>query len=320
MTPRLTPLCLAFALALGVVTGACGSKESSGPAVVPGAAAGDVKEVTGTVTAQRGDEPARTLAVGDVVSGDDLIKTEANSSIVIELRHNGVRWSLAAQHAKRLGDSAAWKAPKREEGGATGERSTAAGRHAEREAADTAATAETAAVEVNTPAPAAAAEPVQPPEPVPPPAPKEDPAPREEVRDKPRRTADRPKPASGGGGEIKADETIDDLRTQEKRAVEVEVTARLGNASTPDAKKVIAQQLGPLKACWQRAVEGGASGGGQFAVSLTVDADGKVTDVDTKADAAVERAAGCLVDRFKAMTFAAGAEGVITATLSFGIE
>src|SRR5687767_6788749 len=112
MTPRLTPLCLAISLALGVVTGAgCGSKESSGPAVVPGAAAGDVKEVTGVVTAQRGDEPARTLSVGDVVSGDDLIKTEANSSIVIELRHNGVRWSLAAQHSKRLGDAAAWKAP-----------------------------------------------------------------------------------------------------------------------------------------------------------------------------------------------------------------
>lgn len=309
MTPRLTPLCLAISLALGAVTGAgCGSKESSGPAVVPGAAAGDVREVTGTVTAQRGDEPARPLAVGDVVSGDDLIKTEANSSIVIELRHNGVRWSLAAQHAKRLGDSAAWKAPKRGEGGATGERSTAAGRHAEREAADTAATAESAAPV-----------PIPPPEPTP-----AAPAPEP----KQRATRDAPKPA-GGGGQIDRKVALDEedplggggenLRPLEKKAV-AKVTARLGNASSGDAKKVIAQKLGSLKACWTRAVEGGATGGGSFAVSLTVDAEGKVTDVDSKADAAVEPAASCLVSQFEAMTFPAGSEGVVTATLVFGLE
>src|SRR5687767_2985333 len=143
MHPRLTPFCLAILLALTAVLAGCGSKESSGPAVVPGAPAGDVKEVTGTVTARRGDEAPRALAVGDVVSGDDVITTAEGSSVVIELHHNGVRWSLAAGHSKRLGDSAAWKAPKRGEATATDERSTAAGRHAEREAAETAATSET---------------------------------------------------------------------------------------------------------------------------------------------------------------------------------
>ncbi len=325
MTPRLTPLCLAISLALGVVTGACGSKESSGPAVVPGAAAGDVKEVTGTVTAQRGDEPARTLAVGDVVSGDDLIKTEANSSIVIELRHNGVRWSLAAQHAKRLGDSAAWKAPKRGEGGATGERSTAAGRHAEREAADTAAT-ESAAVEVNTPAPAAAAEPVQPPEPqpAPAPAPKGDPAPAEPERQKTRRMVDAPKPAGGGGSigdEVEADEKIDDTRKMEEKVAPVaNVTARLASASSSEAKKVIAQRIGPLKACWKTAVGKGASAGGDVSVTLTIGADGKVTTIDLAADPAVEPAKSCLHRELTSLTFPGSADGTVTAKLVFGIE
>jgi hypothetical protein len=117
------------------------------------------------------------------------------------------------------------------------------------------------------------------------------------VREKTRRKADAPKPGGGGGSVKVSDEDPlsgldgdDERKTQEKMVAPVaKATARLGNASTPDAKKVIAQQLGSLKACWQRALEGGASGGGQFAVSLTVDAEGKVTDVDSKADAAVER-------------------------------
>jgi hypothetical protein len=48
-------------------------------------------------------------------------------------------WTLGAGQSRRVADAAAWNAPKKSGGGSTGERSTAAGRHAEREGADTAA-------------------------------------------------------------------------------------------------------------------------------------------------------------------------------------
>jgi hypothetical protein len=323
MTPRLTPLSLAVFLALGAVaTAGCGSKESSGPAVVPGAAAGDVREVTGTVTAQRGDEPARTLAVGDVVSGDDLIKTAAGSSIVIELRHNGVRWSLAADHSKRLGDSQAWKAPRRGEGGATGERSTAAGRHAEREAADTAATAatESAPAPVGAPAPGAAPAPT----PVPPPEPvavePEKPAEKEAP---PRRTMDAPKgdapdrrakeKASGGGGSVG---TALDL--EQPKPTPANITISLDRVSPDDAKPVIDGKMSGLRSCWQSAADSGARAG-TFTARLAIDAAGKVTKVTGNADGDAEQARSCLVKVFERMTFPAGTAETVTATLSFGL-
>lgn len=124
-----------------VVVAACGKdKAGGGPAVVPGAAAGDVLEVVGVVTARRGDA-MRPLHVGDEVSGDDVIGTTADASVVIKLRHNGVRWSLKGGHDKRLADAEAWKAPARgDTADGVGEKSTAAGRHAEREAAGTSTT------------------------------------------------------------------------------------------------------------------------------------------------------------------------------------
>ncbi len=139
--PRPGLLLLAFAFALlGVVT-ACGSDGASRVEVTPGAPAGDIRAVAGTVMATR-DGVARGLAVGDVVSGDDVIATGPDGDISIELRHNGAIWNLGAGLSRRVADAAAWNAPRKQhEGGATGDRSAAAGRHGEREAADTAATA-----------------------------------------------------------------------------------------------------------------------------------------------------------------------------------
>src|SRR5688500_16649743 len=112
MPTRLTRnLVLGLAAALSTAA-ACGSKESGAPKVEPGAPAGDVREVSGAVTAKRGAEPARTLAVGDVVSGDDVIETAEGASIVIELRHNGARWSLGGGKSTEVARSAAWSAPR----------------------------------------------------------------------------------------------------------------------------------------------------------------------------------------------------------------
>ena len=130
---------LILALATTTLTG-CSQREGGAP-VQPGADDGRVVEVSGAVTATRGGA-TRPLAVGDSVSGDDVIATGADGRVAIQLHHNHVHWSLGPGRQRKLSDSGAWAA-----GRATGstvvtdERSGAAGRHAEREAADTAASA-----------------------------------------------------------------------------------------------------------------------------------------------------------------------------------
>jgi hypothetical protein len=137
---------------------ACGSGSSGGPAVVAGAAAGDVVEVSGSVTAIR-DGKSRPLAAGDVVSGDDVIDTATDGRVTIKLHHNKVTWTLGPGSKEAVGKSLAWSQKMTTEtaAGPTGERSGAAGRHAEREAADTAASGEMA--QAAEPAPVAAAAP-----------------------------------------------------------------------------------------------------------------------------------------------------------------
>jgi hypothetical protein len=345
MTTRLTAALLSTIMASGLgfgVAAGCGGKESSSaPEVVPGAPAGDVREVTGTVTAKRGDEPARPLAVGDVVAGDDVIETSAGSSIVIELRHNGVKWSLAAGHAKKLGDSAAWKAPRKDgAGGATGERSTAAGRHAEREAAGTAVSAEAAgsgAAEtaaappppgaVPAPAPAPAADPAPPAE-----EPAEEPDEAEKRAPREKRPADAPKSdnmarkSGGGGGDAHDLETL--LQgggstgggATAKKAAKVKATAKLTAPSSADAGNALGDRLGAFRNCWQHAVEQHPSSGGSIALTLKVGADGKVTDVTTRVEGEVGGAEACVAAQARRVTFPAGAATEVTATLVLGIE
>ncbi|HTJ41249.1 MAG TPA: AgmX/PglI C-terminal domain-containing protein [Kofleriaceae bacterium] len=127
-----------FFLVFAIVLCACGSHDtSSAPAIVPGAPAGDVTEISGDVHATRDGKP-RALAKGDVVSGDDVIATGADGRVTIVLRHNQVPWSLGPNKEKKVGDSAAWAAAKgAAPEGVSDDKSGAAGRHAERSAADT---------------------------------------------------------------------------------------------------------------------------------------------------------------------------------------
>ncbi|HVK75094.1 MAG TPA: hypothetical protein VM734_17315 [Kofleriaceae bacterium] len=172
---------VAVGISLALSTAACGSGASGGPAIVAGAPAGDVVEVAGKVTATRSGA-VRDLAAGAEVSGDDVIETGADGRVTIKLRHNQVPWTLGPGRKEQVGGSLAWKAPKAtgELAAVSGDRSTAAGRHAEREAADTGASADLAmAPAAAAAAPAAAAEPpaameeaeVPPPPPSPPPPP-----------------------------------------------------------------------------------------------------------------------------------------------------
>ncbi len=128
------------AVLLGVmsfaVVPACGSK-SDAPAVQPGAVAGKVLEVTGEVKVG-----TTVLVVGSSVKTDDVIDTGTMGSVVIELAHNQARWELGPNNKKKPTESLAWTAAKAEGSAAlTAEQTSAAGRPAERSAADSTSSA-----------------------------------------------------------------------------------------------------------------------------------------------------------------------------------
>lgn len=154
---------------LSVSAVACKSGGDS-PKSQPGVAAGKVVEVTGTVTV-RHDGVAQPLVKGATLDGDDVIETGADGNAIIELSHNLARWELGPNKSSKVRESAAWSlAKKTGDTTVVNENTAAAGRPAERSAADTSvsAAAESARAE---PAPAATAPPAPKPAAAPPPPP-----------------------------------------------------------------------------------------------------------------------------------------------------
>lgn len=144
-------------IACGVAP-ACGNKGDA-PAAQPGAVAGKVLEVAGSVKVG-----AKQLAVGDRVNTDDVIETGADGNVVIELAHNQARWELGPGHKVRPTESLAWTQERHGSAAQVDQDTSAAGRPAERSAADTSTSAKTgapppppAAETAAAPAPAAAA-------------------------------------------------------------------------------------------------------------------------------------------------------------------
>jgi hypothetical protein len=137
------PVVVAALVALLVVGSACGRETS---AASPGAVAGNVVELSGAATATRGGA-TRELAVDSDVFADDIVETAAGAELAIVLAHNEARWVLGGGQKRRVNDSAAWRA---QPGSPTvailddkqPDRTAAAGRHTEREAAETVASAE----------------------------------------------------------------------------------------------------------------------------------------------------------------------------------
>jgi hypothetical protein len=167
------------ALLLSVLTvfaSASCNKKAEVSEVAVGAAAGKVVELTGKVSATR-DGKTRDLALGNEVFRDDQIETAADANVTIELFHNGAKWSVVANKQSRVDASLAWGLDKQEAAKAVEHNSAAAGRNAERSAADTATTtamkdppkpgAVAPATESMPVAPSAAAEPTPPPPPPP---------------------------------------------------------------------------------------------------------------------------------------------------------
>jgi len=122
-------------LATALGASACGRNDAT-PAAQPGAVAGKVLEVSGVVSVA-----GKPLAVGDAVKADDAVETGADGNVVIELAHNQARWELGPNHKVKPSESLAWTAAKKTGSAAQVDQATsAAGRPAERSAADTEAT------------------------------------------------------------------------------------------------------------------------------------------------------------------------------------
>ncbi|MBP6628112.1 MAG: hypothetical protein KA297_01700 [Kofleriaceae bacterium] len=132
-------LCAAVLLASGAA--ACGDAPRSGPAVVAGQPVGQVEAVTGSVRVVRAGQE-RPVRVGEPISGDDEVHTGADGHIAVVLWHNQVTWQVGPGQRRVVGESLAWRAPRAAAVAAGADVVSApAGRHVEREAADTSASA-----------------------------------------------------------------------------------------------------------------------------------------------------------------------------------
>jgi hypothetical protein len=120
-----------------VVLLACSKRDAADVA----APAGKVVEVAGTVSATR-NGASRKLAVADQLFSDETVDTGSDGSVTIELSHNHARWAMEPGQKKRVDESAAWKLAEQTGSAVAIDHATsAAGRNAERTAAETQATA-----------------------------------------------------------------------------------------------------------------------------------------------------------------------------------
>jgi len=133
-------VCLVF---LALAGAACSEERESQD---PNQPAGKVIEMAGGVSAAREGAASRPLAVGAAVFADDTVTTGTDGSAAILLAHNQVRWNLGGDKSVRVDRSLAWKASSDQSGSAFDDQdemaTASAGRHTDREAGDTAATAQ----------------------------------------------------------------------------------------------------------------------------------------------------------------------------------
>jgi hypothetical protein len=264
---------------------ACGS---GSPSVAPGAPAGDVRELVGEVSAVRNGE-RRALTRGAWVSGDDVIHTAPDASVVIELRHNGVRWSLGPGKQRTVADSAAWTAARGSSQVAiTDERSGAAGRHAEREAAGTSATgavddrAAPAAAAPVAAAPAAA-------------APAADPAMQRQAA-----AADVTAAPMAAIDPAPAAKALAVARPSELDGAADGAPAIVIEGAPADLRVLDRRGAAVVRACRRKAK--GVTG--RIEVTIAIDRRGRASDVAVRADAGLEPVADCALPGLRRLRFA----------------
>lgn len=273
--------------------------------------AGKVRELSGKVIATRGTT-TRTLAAGDPVAAEDLIDTGADGSVVIELAHNNALWSLEAGIKARVDQSVAWGLPKQEAAKPIGHATSSAGRHAAREAANTAVSADEAAEDPD-PAAATAEASTSPPPPPPPPPPK------------PRVTTKSGKQTGAGTGDRERDKgsgTCDEvaclLEPSSACCAKYKQPGRVGQGKPPAPPDSASLPPAPSRVDIQNAMKQikpailectRADTKGILKLTIKVGGDGKVTSVvvQQSPDAAIDR---CVVDAVKQQPFARSQNGV----------
>lgn len=234
------------------VTSAAACKDKDGAPAQASAAAGKVVEVSGVVNVH-----GKPLAVGDRVAADDEVETGADGRVVIELAHNAARWELGPNKKEKVSASIAWNLPKNQGNAkAVDQDTSAAGRPAERNAAETTATAAPAASAAPAPAPAAGGPGGPPPtaQPAPPPPPPK-PARAAEMEEKEELVRGDVGAAAGGGGDDKKKE----MTSRRKSA-----PAPVALAQAPDVQSLVVAHRAELVKCY----------GGPFKLTVHVAADG----------------------------------------------
>jgi hypothetical protein len=272
---------------------ACKGGGADAPAVQPGVTVGKVVEITGTVTATRGTQ-TRTLDASSTVSGDDVIQTSGDGRVTILLAHNNATWALGPNKQEHVAGSMAWKLAKADSpAAAVDETTTAAGRHAERQAATgeadsagrmreaesakaPAEAAPAAAAPAAAPAPVTTAAPgggAAPRAVVPPPPPPPAPA-REKMKVGSKGAAPPPKPDAAANNVRSADEDIADTLEGgggNRRAPSAPASGGRGGADGLTQLKAALERENPaLRACVT------ASGKATLAITIKVTA-GKTT-------------------------------------------
>jgi outer membrane biosynthesis protein TonB len=312
----------ACGLACAVWLAACGS--SSSDEAAPTGPVGEAVQVTGSVSVVH-EGAEQPLAVGGKVFGADEIVTGADGAVTIRLFHNEARWTLESGKRKRVDASLAWSAPAQAGGGVlagndTSESTAAAGRHAEKEAADTRATAallaeressQAEAARAATPPPVTAPAPTPRPEPPPPPAP---------GPTKTRTTAVAPKKIV----------TLEE-RTLDSDDIGVQI-GPTGGAGKPDPARLsddsdadaVARAMRPhhkaFQACYKNALKIDPDLSGRIVLEFVVEADGSVRLVASKPSPALQKTVDPCVRKVLAQVRFPARSGGEAATRSFTLQ
>ena len=293
-------------IAFAVVALGCSSARKDGaPDVVPGAPAGDVTELSGDVHATC-DGKTRALAKGDTVAGDDTITTGADGRVTIVLRKNHVPWSLGPGLSKQVSESAAWRAAAPAAGEvATDDRSAAAGRHAERSATDTGASAPETEVAPTAPTTITATKGT----------------------------------GEGGGGTGEGTIGLGNIGTlghgaggtgqgygaghgtlgggHASAAPKISVVAKVqGGLSQQIVLRIARQNLGRVRLCYERALANDPAAQGTVTVKLAIDKDGSVKTEAPAASTVSDDLASCIARSADGLSFPGG-DSIAIATLQY---
>jgi hypothetical protein len=256
-----------FALVVAVSAVSCkGGAEEAAKVASNGSGAGKVLEVAGKVTVN-----GKPIAVGDQLQADDVVETGDDGRVVIELSHNLAHWELGGNKKQKVSESIAWKLP-RSEGNShvTIQDMSAAGRPAERNAANSAASAP--AME-SAPAPTTAA-------PAPPPAPTAPPALAQGGGSPPPSPMPPPKPDVRRGAESAKATPPPDLQP----APDPKTAPKGGKPTVGAASDIIGGRDGALRAC--------LPAGAKVTIHVAIDATGKATT--TVDDAPDDKVRSCI--------------------------